>query len=446
MAEAAKPLTRGGALSFFGWRVVLALALMRLVGGGVGLYGRGVFLLPMEEDLGIGRDSISLVFALTGLQVGLFAPIAGILAQRYGGRRLLLTGSVSAGIGYMLLYWVSSLFALYVVFALFISLGFNWAIFQAPTAITNAWFTRRKALALAILSAGVGLGGLLIVPTLEVLVRAHGWRATSVIAGVVILAMGVFASAIVRNTPEEKGLTPDGDPAPLISSNSTDSGSSNSSGSGQGAADASAEPAELTGLTPRQAIRTPLYWLLLAGVVLWLSAYGSLGLHFIPILVSKGETTQTAALFAGLYAISTFPMVLIIGWLSDRFNGLLVLSGFALSMALAVFVLRAADAPPGYALTVLLISPVESIWPVFWAVLGRAYGRRHFDTIRGWIYGMVLLGSSGWAYIPGVVFERTGSYDGWLGALVFLMIATSVVFFAASRFPVRPLVAVEARE
>ena len=69
-----------------GWRVVLALALMRLVGGGVGLYGRGVFLLPMEEDLGVGRDSISLVYALTGLQVGLFAPVAGMLAQRYGGR------------------------------------------------------------------------------------------------------------------------------------------------------------------------------------------------------------------------------------------------------------------------------------------------------------------------------------------------------------------------
>ena len=57
-------------LRCFGWRIVLSLALMRLVGGGVGLYGRGVFLLPMEEDLGLGRDSISLVLALTGLQVG----------------------------------------------------------------------------------------------------------------------------------------------------------------------------------------------------------------------------------------------------------------------------------------------------------------------------------------------------------------------------------------
>lgn len=424
MAEAAKPLSRGGALSFFGWRVVLALALMRLVGGGVGLYGRGVFLLPMEEDLGVGRDSISLVFALTGLQVGLFAPVAGMLAQRYGGRRLLLWGALSAGIGYILLFWVSSLFALYVVFALFISLGFNWSIFQAPTAITNAWFARRKALALSILSAGIGLGGLLIVPTLEALVRTNGWRATSVIAGIVILAMGAFAGAIVRNKPEDKGLTPDGDPP-------SDAATSQPT-------------ADLTGLTARQAIRTPLFWLLLLGVVLWLSTYGSLGLHFIPILVSKGETTQTAALFAGMYAISTFPMVLLIGWLSDRFNGLLVLAVFALSMAAAVFVLQAADAPPGYALTVLLVSPVESIWPVFWAVLGRAYGRRHFDTIRGWIYGMVLLGSSGWSYIPGVVFERTGSYDGWLTALVFLMIATSVVFFVASRFPVRTPVVVEA--
>lgn len=418
MAEAAKPAGRSLNLAFFGWRVVLALALMRVIGGGVGLYGRGVFLLPMEEDLGVGRDSISLVFAVTGLQVGLFAPIAGMLAQRYGGRKLLLFGAFSAGVGYIALFWVNSLLALFIVFAALISLGFNWAIFQAPTAITNAWFTRRKALALSILSAGIGLGGLLIVPTLEALVRANGWRATSVVAGVVIIIFGFAASAIVRNAPEDRGLHPDGDAAPRR-------------------ADPSASAEAAAGLTPRQAIRTPLYWLLLLGVVLWLSAYGSLGLHFIPILVSKGETTQTAAWFAGMYAISTFPMVLLIGWLADRFNGTLVLAGFALSMAAASLVLRLSEAPPGYALAVLLVSPVESVWPVFWAILGRAYGRRWFDTIRGWIYGMVLLGSGGWTYLPGLVFERTGSYDGWLTALVFLMLATSAVFLLASRFPVK---------
>ena len=407
-------------LRFFGWRIVLSLALMRLVGGGVGLYGRGVFLLPMEEDLGLGRDSISLVFALTGLQVGLLAPIAGILAQRYGGRKLLLTGSISAGLGYIFLFWVNSLFSLYMVFAIFISLGFNWSIFQAPTAITNAWFSKRKALALAILSAGVGLGGLIIVPTLEALVRASGWRATSVVAGVVIIITGIITSAIVRNNPEEKGLSPDGDSKEFKEKSKVPD-----------------SKIELTGLTAKEAIRTPLFWLLLLGVVMWLSAYGSLGLHFIPILVSKGESTRNAALFAGMYAISTFPMVLIIGWLSDRFNGNLVLSVFAIFMALSVLVLKSADSTLGFIFTVLLISPVESVWPVFWAILGRSYGRKYFDTIRGWIYGMVLLGSSGWSYIPGLLFERTGDYQLWLTILVYLILITSGVFFVASRYPVR---------
>ena len=407
-------------LRFFGWRIVLSLALMRLVGGGVGLYGRGVFLLPMEEDLGLGRDSISLVFALTGLQVGLLAPIAGILAQRYGGRKLLLTGSISAGLGYIFLFWANSLFSLYMVFAIFISLGFNWSIFQAPTAITNAWFSKRKALALAILSAGVGLGGLIIVPTLEALVRASGWRATSVVAGVVIIITGIITSAIVRNNPEEKGLSPDGDSKEFKEKSKVPD-----------------SKIELTGLTAKEAIRTPLFWLLLLGVVMWLSAYGSLGLHFIPILVSKGESTRNAALFAGMYAISTFPMVLIIGWLSDRFNGNLVLSVFAIFMALSVLVLKSADSTLGFIFTVLLISPVESVWPVFWAILGRSYGRKYFDTIRGWIYGMVLLGSSGWSYIPGLLFERTGDYQLWLTILVYLMLITSGVFFVASRYPVR---------
>ena len=407
-------------LRFFGWRIVLSLALMRLVGGGVGLYGRGVFLLPMEEDLGLGRDSISLVFALTGLQVGLLAPIAGILAQRYGGRKLLLTGSISAGLGYIFLFWVNSLFSLYMVFAIFISLGFNWSIFQAPTAITNAWFSKRKALALAILSAGVGLGGLIIVPTLEALVRASGWRATSVVAGVVIIITGIITSAIVRNNPEEKGLSPDGDSKEFKEKSKVPD-----------------SKIELTGLSAKEAIRTPLFWLLLLGVIMWLSAYGSLGLHFIPILVSKGESTRNAALFAGMYAISTFPMVLIIGWLSDRFNGNLVLSVFAIFMALSVLVLKSADSTLGFIFTVLLISPVESVWPVFWAILGRSYGRKYFDTIRGWIYGMVLLGSSGWSYIPGLLFERTGDYQLWLTILVYLMLITSGVFFVASRYPVR---------
>lgn len=420
MSSLNQSATKINFLRFFGWRIVLSLALMRLVGGGVGLYGRGVFLLPMEEDLGLGRDSISLVFALTGLQVGLLAPIAGILAQRYGGRKLLLTGSISAGLGYIFLFWVNSLFSLYMVFAIFISLGFNWSIFQAPTAITNAWFSKRKALALAILSAGVGLGGLIIVPTLEALVRASGWRATSVVAGVVIIITGIITSAIVRNNPEEKGLSPDGDSKEFKEKSKVPD-----------------SKIELTGLTAKEAIRTPLFWLLLLGVVMWLSAYGSLGLHFIPILVSKGESTRNAALFAGMYAISTFPMVLIIGWLSDRFNGNLVLSVFAIFMALSVLVLKSADSTLGFIFTVLLISPVESVWPVFWAILGRSYGRKYFDTIRGWIYGMVLLGSSGWSYIPGLLFERTGDYQLWLTILVYLMLITSGVFFVASRYPVR---------
>ena len=415
-AGAAK--SRGLNLAFYGWRVVLALAMMRVIGGGVGLYGRGVFLIPIEEDLGIGRDTISLVFTITGLQVGLFAPVAGMLAQRYGGRKLLLFGVLSSGAGYIALFWVNSLLALYMVFIALISLGFNWAIFQAPTAITNAWFARRKALALSLLSAGIGAGGLVLVPTLEALVRIYGWRASSVVAGAVIIVVGLAAVAVVRNNPEERGLHPDGDEP-------VDPGLRR---------DAEAEPASLT---PRQAIRTPLYWLLLVGVVMWLSAYGSLGLHFIPILVSKGETSQTAALFASMYAISTFPMSLAIGWLSDRFNGTLVLAFFALWLAGASLLLRSTDAFAGYGLVILLVSPVESIWPVFWAILGRSYGRRWFDTIRGWIYGMVLLGSTGWSYLPGLVFERSGSYAGWLNALVFMMVGTSVVFFIASRFPVR---------
>jgi len=417
VAGAVRANGRLGAFAFYGWRVVLVLTATRLVAGGIGIYGRGVFLIPMETDLGVSRDAISLMFALLGLLVGVMAPVAGIVVQRHGGRRVMFWGSISSGVGYILLFWVHSLLALGLVFGLLITLSFNWAYLQASTAITNAWFIKRKALALSLLSAGIGLGGLLVVPALQRLVSSQGWRVGAVVCGVLIILIACVAVVFIRDTPEEKGMNPDGNVTPR-SRNAAPMGSEGS-------------------LTLREASRTPFFWLLLTGTVLWLSLYSSIGLHFIPILISKGESPDVAAWLLGLYAIATMPMSLAVGWLSDRFDGNLVLAMFAVSLAAAAGVLLFTSSIPGYLAVVLLVSPVESIWAVLWALLGRAYGRRYYDTIRGTIYGLILVLSAAWTWLPGLVFARTGVYDQWLVALVVLMLGTAATFVVASRLPVR---------
>ena len=396
--------------AFFGWRIVLALALMRFVGSGIGIYGRGVLLIPMEEDLGVGRDMISLVFAATILPPALLGPIGGRLMDRFGGRSVLVISSIIAGLGFVTLLWVNSFFALVLVYIGLISLAYNWCIWQAPTAITNNWFLRNKALGLSILSAGVGAGGLVLVPVAEFLVDAYGWRNASAIGGLALVVAGISVGIIVRNRPSEKGLEPDGIPAPT-------SGSPNR---------------ESWGFTARQAMRTPLFWLMLVGAVLWLAIELSMQLHFFPLLVSKGASTTAAAWFTSLFAALTLPGVLLVGWLSDRFDGRYVLSVFGLFLAAAMGVLLVTGSAPGYLLATLLLAPVDAIWPVLWAVIGREYGPAFYNTIRGTIYGFILYGSLAWQYLPGVVFERTGSYDLWLIAMIVVALITTAIFYVAA--------------
>jgi MFS family permease len=400
--------------SFFGWRIVLALALMRFVGSGIGIYGRGVLLIPMEQDLNVGRDMISLLFAATILPPALLGPIGGRLMDRFGGRRVLVASAIVAGMGFVVLLWVNSFFALVLVYMGLISLAFNWCIWQAPTAITNNWFLRNKALGLSFLSAGAGAGGLVLVPVVEFLVDEFGWRVTSAIGGVAVALAGIGVGIIVRNRPSEKGLEPDGIPAPVSKTSASSTGQS-------------------WGFTAHQALRTRLFWLMLVGSILWLAVELSMQLHFFPLLVSKGASTTAAAWFTSLFAALTLPGVLLVGWLSDRFDGRNVLSFFGLFMAAAMGILLVAGSAPGYLLATLLLAPVDAIWPVLWAIIGREYGPAHYNTIRGTIYGLILYGSLAWQWLPGVVFERTDSYDAWLIAMVVVAFTTTAVFWVAAR-------------
>ena len=62
----------------------------------------GVFLTPMSQDLGWGREVFSLSVAVQLLTWGFAQPIAGAVADRFGTARVLAFGAICAGIGFAL--------------------------------------------------------------------------------------------------------------------------------------------------------------------------------------------------------------------------------------------------------------------------------------------------------------------------------------------------------
>ena len=145
---------------FYGWIVVAASAAIVCIGMGC-LFALGVFLVPIERAMGWSRGAISTVALLNWAAMGLGSFCWGALSDRIGGRGVALGGGFLLGLGLVLASQAQVLWQFYLSFGVLV--GFAVGAFYAPlTATTTRWFTARRGLAVALVSAGIGLGILII--------------------------------------------------------------------------------------------------------------------------------------------------------------------------------------------------------------------------------------------------------------------------------------------
>ncbi len=140
---------------------------------GIVHYGFTAVFEPIAEEFGWSYTQISLASSIRSLEIGLLAPVLGLLADRRGPRRLLLGGSILICMGFLILSRISSLAMFYGAFAL-ISIGMSAYGQTVPmTAVAN-WFRRKAGLAIGIVSSGFARGGLMV-PVLTKLIDIPQW-------------------------------------------------------------------------------------------------------------------------------------------------------------------------------------------------------------------------------------------------------------------------------
>src|SRR5918995_1353651 len=177
-----KLTTRLGSM-FYGWRMVALGCSLPMLGGGFHLYGFTIFFLPITQELGLTRAATSAVFSLARAEGAIEGPLAGYLIDRFGPRPMMLAGVILSGIGYMLLATVNSYYSFLAVYLGVISLSFSAGFMHSPMVLANTWFIRRRALAMTLISAAIGIGGTVITPLLALSVQAWGWRWGAFLAG-----------------------------------------------------------------------------------------------------------------------------------------------------------------------------------------------------------------------------------------------------------------------
>ncbi|MBA7670230.1 hypothetical protein ES703_78375 [subsurface metagenome] len=300
---------RGFSKIFFGWWTVLACSFLSFWGFGYHVYGFSALFKPLASELGFSRAVTSVAAAIGRFGGGVEAPVTGWLTDRFGPRWVMLFGVFLFSLSLILMNFINSLWAFYVVWGVIGGIGVNTALsLPLEKAITN-WFVKKRGVAISIRWV---FSGLLLLPFITWLITTQGWRMACVIGGLVMLFVGLplIWFFIRQQRPEYYGLLPDG--ATVEAEAEKDTGGMIDKG-----VKYAAEIREVE-FTLRQAMRTPSYWLLTVAQIGFGSIVISLMIHFIPFLTDMGidpTKAATTVTIAGLFSIvSRF----ISGLLADR--------------------------------------------------------------------------------------------------------------------------------
>ncbi len=262
-----------------------------------GTFNRGftLYVLPIRNDLGIGIAAISFVEMLGRMEGGLQGPLLGWMTDRFGPRWIMILGGAASGLGFILLSFTHNYLYFVLVYVGLLSLGFRAGYNNATMPAVNQWFRRRRSLAMSIAGTGSALGGAAIAPLIGLLVFNAGWRKSALISGLVIIAIVIPLSMLVRRSPESMGLRPDGDPPPdpevgaqddgEQDDGEQDDGDSEATGAKETVARAETGPFGESDFTVKEAMRTRSYWMLVWAVGLRNVVHSGMSFLLAPVIV-----------------------------------------------------------------------------------------------------------------------------------------------------------------
>ncbi len=415
-----------GKRSFYGWRIVAAGFLINAFGVGTFFYGFSTFFKPIENEFGWSRTIIAGVTSLSRLEGGLEGPIAGWLTDKFGARKMLLIGVPVAAIGFMLLSRINSPLSLYLIFALVLSLGANLGFMHATSAAVAKWFFRKRGRALSFLITGNGVGGAVLVPVIGWLIIRFGWRVVATIIGIATLAIPLPLSLIVRSTPEDMGLRPDGE---------TEKEEVPPSGEEYSlASSADSVASEDINLTVREAMKTRAFWVYVASMMFRSCILSSLVVHQIPHLTDIGIDDQTAANILGLMVAMSIPGRFVFGWLGDRFSKRALLFLLCILQGIGIFIfINASTLPLVYLFVVVYGLGYGGVIPLTVALRADLFGRTHYATIAGITMSLATVGTVLGPLFAGYLYDTTQSYSLAFYIFIVMVIISGVLFLFIPR-------------
>jgi len=412
---------------FYGWIVVAVCFLCWLIADAFGFYTFGLFIRPISDELGWSTVLITGVFTVRSLISGLLGPVIGHIADRSSGARWLMAGGVlAAGGSVFLVSTMQSPWQFYLYYGVIGALGMIGFGGLVSHTILAKWFIRMRGRAMGIASMGVSISGLIFIPLNHHLISLYGWRHTLVICSSIVIGLAFLpALLLIRRSPEDLGLLPDG----------IDSFPASGAG-GKGSRPNEADQPEVS-WTLREALRTKTLWLMLIAFNATGLAFSGVMIHYYPYMQAKGVSSDLAA--ASMTAYAFFCAAVKIPWglmaehISVRYCIMTVYSGCATGLCILVF---SETTPLIFLFAAVYGISIGGIMVIREVLFADYYGREFIGTIRGVVMPLNLVAMAGGPIFAAWLYDRTGNYQ--LPYYIFMAaFAVGVAFMYMAREPVR---------
>ncbi|PZA08557.1 MULTISPECIES: MFS transporter [unclassified Meiothermus] len=374
---------------FYGWIVVAVAVLATLVAAGI-RSAPGALLVPLEQDLGWSKTTLSLAVSIGLVLFGLGGPFSGYLMDRYGPRRITLFGLLLMGLSMAGSALMTQVWQLHLIWGVVSGVGTGIVGSVLGATVANRWFIRQRGLVTGIFGGATSAGQLIFIPALVAWATGLGWREASWIMAGIALAVMLPIFLLMKDSPAEIGERP----------------------LGAAAESASAKITADAGIMG-QAVRSSTFWLL-AGTffICGATSNGLIGVHFIPYAVDCGISQGMASGMLALLGAMNFVGTIASGWLTDRYDPRKLLCVYYAFRGFSLLLLPYAVTPETMVPFAILfgLDYIATVPPTV-ALVADNFGRQNVGTVYGWVFAAHQLGAAFAAWAGGSVRDALGEYN-----------------------------------
>lgn len=391
----------------YAW-VIVIISVVVLAAVGFTFYPFGVFLKPITEEFNWDRGALSGALSLCIIVGGSLGILSGRLSDRYGPRPIVTIGGLLCGIAFLLLSQINALWHVYLILGIIMGIGGSFCLVPIMP-IVPRWFTKRRGIATGIAMAGFGVGGIIAPLLTQWLISAYDWRWALIILGIITIIIIVPLAQFMRHSPRQVGLKPYGGDEVIEDKQSPSSA--------------------IEGLSFSQAIRTRGFWLFGLIQTCALFSLVTVMIHIVPHASDVGIPEVIAASILSFFAAISIIGRLVIGFISDKIGGRLVLSVCLSLITLAlIWLLFAKEIWMFYVFAVVFGVANGGFTTLLPVVSAELFGLVSLGVIIGGLGIFATLGEASGPPVSGTIFDITGSYH--LAFLICIAISTVAVILS----------------